>query len=1020
MPKSRKKTKRIFKVGDQVIYDHQEYIVHEASKKGGSYIKLIKRFRPYSRGSTSVQAKYVKKNDERRRQSLDKSMWVFYDVDSGAPALSYIIRRMGDIIEIQPRHVRHTYFVSIYSNCITTNIDPLSVPERDYIPRVPCLYHRYLQARVTVPNRHGTGIVMDYEPVADLFLVSFYNGCYWYNPDDINVVFTDKDPYNCQWIKVGELKFDYLSFSIHFGKHYTKNMLDGGVDMESIRRYVWYMIERNGINHFAQSYSYDIEIFEILMWLENHCHYWKKQETLHFQNNDFMKKMDRDLLDVYMRNETIDMSTICKVKERDNISEIQRRKAFAIESKIRSKPIFKTDITYSDGMFKVDIMQPENAKIRAAGFGRSFMFKYITKVLWHISNKPTAPTWVETQTYQSPLPRWSWTTDMKVPLKPFQERVVYDMRQKELETQCLLSLNTKEGVRFDAVSGYNWCSIVKGGILALKTGMGKTVCTLALIRAQREIKPTLIVLPLTLMDQWISELKRFTDLTYGEIHGRKNNIEEAVKNDVVFTTYGTLLSNYNKDSSSGLFLAFHRVVFDESHQLKTQTSSTVAACWAVNASFRWCLTATPFRKGSFMNIHPQLKMLNIRPFTIRENWFRHILEREDQQSKWILSRLGSIIINPNLQDYVSLPDPENIEYRFLHSDHAYSLINVLYDRYRDKIRDIWRNHGCYGQFSKVMSFINKISMAAMDPSLIDLSEWGERCGDSDFTISSTEDVSNRLDDNKKFELEVKKTLETLEETTCTLCLETVTRPTITNCLHIYCHDCIKRSLEFKKACPICRQTLHERDFVEIKTTNTVDKSDGYTYMNDALGRRVKVKDDVVNMYNNTGSEKLEKLKRIVEERSKVVVYSQYNTVLEHYSKHIRSSIITGKSSRSQRKKNIEKFIHGETQVFFLSTKVADVGINLTEGDTLVFLEPGIDPEVRTQAIGRLQRIGQEKRICIYDMIAGETIEERIQVHKKEYHEAILNIMSSDGSKSSKSKAKKRFLLRYIVKILNLN
>jgi SNF2 family DNA or RNA helicase len=175
-------------------------------------------------------------------------------------------------------------------------------------------------------------------------------------------------------------------------------------------------------------------------------------------------------------------------------------------------------------------------------------------------------------------------------------------------------------------------------------------------------------------------------------------------------------------------------------------------------------------------------------------------------------------------------------------------------------------------------------------------------------------------------------------------------------------------------------------------------------MNDALGRRVKVKDDVVNMYNNIGSEKLEKLKRIVQERSKVVVYSQYNTVLEHYSKHIRSSIITGKSSRSQRKKNIEKFIHGETQVFFLSTKVADVGINLTEGDTLVFLEPGIDPEVRTQAIGRLQRIGQE----------------RIQVHKKEYHEAILNIMSSDGSKSSKSKAKKRFLLRYIVKILNLN
>lgn len=1019
MPKSRKNRNK-FKVGDQVIFCGQEYIVREASKKGGSYIKLIKRFRPYTKARITVQSKYVKRNDERRRRSLDKSMWVYFDVDSDRPVVSYIIRRMGDIIEIQPTHVRHTFFVSIYSNSISTDICPHTVMVENYTPRVPCLYHKYLQARVTVPNRRGPGLVMDYEPIADLFLVSFHSGCYWYNPEHINIVFTDKDPYNCQWIKVGELKIPYESFCIHFGDHYTKSMLSAETDMESIKRYVWHMIQRNNINHFAQSYSSDIEIFQILMWLENHCHYWKKQETLFFRNFDFIKKMDRELLNVYMENQSIDMSTIHKIKSRDSIPDTQRRRAIDIETKLRSKPIFKTQITYSDGMFKVDIIQPENAKIRASCFGRGFVFKYITKVLWHISNKPTAPTWVETQTYKSQMPRWSWTVDMKISLKPFQERIVYDMRQKELETQSLISLNTKEGIRFDAVSGYNWCSVLKGGILALGTGMGKTVCTLALIKAQRDIKPTLIVLPLTLMDQWISELTRFTDLTYGEIYGRKNDIEEAVKKDVVFTTYGTLLSNYNKDSSSGLFLAFHRVVFDESHQLKTHSSSTVAACWAVNASYRWCLTATPFRKGSFMNIHPQLKMLNVRPFTIRENWFRHLLEREDEQSKWILSRLGSIIINPDLNNYVSLPKPQYIEFTFRHSSNAEHLNLILYNKYKEKIRDIWREHGCYAQFSTVLSLINKIAMAAMDPTILDVSEWGERCGDSDFTISSTDDLSNRLDDNKKFEVEVKNTLESLDETTCILCLETVTRPTITNCLHIYCHDCIKRSLEFKNTCPICRQTLHENKFVEIKTTENIDTSDGNTYMSDALGRRVKVNDELIKMYNSITSIKLEKLKHIIQQRSKVVVYSQYNTVLERYSKHIPSCIITGKSSRSQRKKNIDKFIHGETQVFFLSTKVADVGINLTQADTLVFLEPGIDPEVRTQAIGRLQRIGQEKVIFIYDMIIRETIEEKIKIHKKEYNDAIVNIMSSDGSKSTKSKAKKRFLLRYIVKILNLN
>ena len=150
------------------------------------------------------------------------------------------------------------------------------------------------------------------------------------------------------------------------------------------------------------------------------------------------------------------------------------------------------------------------------------------------------------------------------------------------------------------------------------------------------------------------------------------------------------------------------------------------------------------------------------------------------------------------------------------------------------------------------------------------------------------------------------------------------------------------------------------------------------------------------------------------------MYSQYNTILESFAKEIPSSIITGRSSRTQRRTNIDNFKQGVTDVFFLSTKIADVGINLTEGDTLVFLEPGIDSDVEKQAFGRLKRIGQEKTVHVYKLYSTNSIEDNIRQAKPLYEHAVSGVMCSGGSKSYISKKKKQFYLRYITNILKLN
>ena len=86
---------------------------------------------------------------------------------------------------------------------------------------------------------------------------------------------------------------------------------------------------------------------------------------------------------------------------------------------------------------------------------------------------------------------------------------------------------------------------------------------------------------------------------------------------------------------------------------------------------------------------------------------------------------------------------------------------------------------------------------------------------------------------------------------------------------------------------------------------------------------------------------------------------------------------------------MEEFKNGKSKVFFLSTKVADVGINLTEGDTLVFLEPGLENDVKEQAIGRLKRIGQEKSIHIYNLFSKNTIEEKVEKQAKDLMSVLL-------------------------------
>lgn len=980
---------------------NQQYILLRDIKltKTNQSIPALPRFRPYNFHPCYLNTNNCTYNyDYRHERALKKGDWVRYDLDGVTCVRCLVTERLGDEIIIQPRGVGTFINISIFSSLIQIILDP---PDLEPIVLVESLYCDKLHNNVKLKWGESDYYIVDHEPVTNKYLLCQNNRPYtakWRDESEFDTIHETPDKFTCHWQILGKLNFDAYDTGLN---HLNK------MDEDVVPNAIWNHVFVNSINHFATKYNTDYDIYTILLWLEHHRPYWKNR-SYNLQNFNYWEILTHKALESNSDRESINYLTkACSLTRSEVI------KASRIKEKLQSMPLFKTRLKKSGNQFTVTVLIPRNSLIRCIGKNKIFLYNYVSKVLWHLSNKPVSCSWLESRQRIFSLPLVKDEVNMKIPLKPFQQKVIRVMRENEknYNIQSILSLNTRwSGIDFNAITSFwqIYCN-AGGGILSLPTGTGKTVCTLGLI--QKTNGRTLVVLPLTLMDQWISETQKFTDLSWGEIHGRKNTSDGK---DIVFTTYGTVSSKFSKESD--IWGMWKRVVFDESHQFKSHESKIVRACSNICADYRWCLSATPYRQGSFNNLHAQLSMLNVCPFEYKINIFAHLLHKETPQTQWIMSQLSSLIINPNIYN---LNIPQSVDHTIIVPNHHSELYYIMFSIIRDKVRHLLE-YGCGSKHQQLMAWMNYISVCASDPSMLPLELWGETCQEADFCITNIDDLSSSLSNKSGFANEVLNTLKNLKETTCCLCLETLTRPVITDCLHMFCHDCIKRSLEFNRKCPNCRKYLSDNSFKEITASKETSTVDGFTYVYNALGRKIKIPEKTMKLLNNkTENNKLNELKRIVKERNKIVVFSQFNRILENMSSQFPSAIITGRSSRSQRKKNIEKFKTGETNLFFLSTKVADVGINLTEADTLVFLEPGLESAVKTQTLGRVQRIGQDKQVHVYTLITQNTVETSITPQREILEQKINKLMlSSDYSKSYKTKQKKRFHMDYILSILS--
>jgi SNF2-related domain/Helicase conserved C-terminal domain/SWIM zinc finger len=149
-------------------------------------------------------------------------------------------------------------------------------------------------------------------------------------------------------------------------------------------------------------------------------------------------------------------------------------------------------------------------------------------------------------------------------------------------------------------TGYGWLRALAetgfGGVLADDMGLGKTVQTLALLAElhleQKAERPSLLVVPTSLVGTWAREAARFAPglemlvLHGGDRHGR---FESIGGHHVCITTYPLLVRDQDK-----LFAqAWRAVILDEAQNAKNPASNAAKCIRLADADFRLALTGTP-------------------------------------------------------------------------------------------------------------------------------------------------------------------------------------------------------------------------------------------------------------------------------------------------------------------------------------------------------------------------------------------------------------------------------------------
>ncbi|RLJ77646.1 DEAD/DEAH box helicase [Pedobacter alluvionis] len=168
-------------------------------------------------------------------------------------------------------------------------------------------------------------------------------------------------------------------------------------------------------------------------------------------------------------------------------------------------------------------------------------------------------------------------------------------------------------------AGYNWFSFLReynfGGCLADDMGLGKTIQTLAMLQKVKEDDQlldtqttSLIIMPTSLIYNWLTEAKKFTPKLKILAHtgtNRNKDVANFANYDIIITTYG--VTRVDVDEMKNFY--FNYIILDESQNIKNPASKSFKAVRSLKSKNKLILSGTPV-ENSVSDLWSQLTFLN--------------------------------------------------------------------------------------------------------------------------------------------------------------------------------------------------------------------------------------------------------------------------------------------------------------------------------------------------------------------------------------------------------------------------
>ncbi|PNS16994.1 hypothetical protein CAC42_4958 [Sphaceloma murrayae] len=552
---------------------------------------------------------------------------------------------------------------------------------------------------------------------------------------------------------------------------------------------------------------------------------------------------------------------------------------------------------------------------------------------------------------------------------------------------------------------------------------------------------TLLVCPTGVISNWDEQIRdHMAGIKYYKYYGTKRtrNVKLLASFDIVITSYQTLANEMTRSNSAFNALSrlnWYRVVLDEAHTIKNMQTNAFKGCCSIASPRRWAVTGTPVQ-NRLDDLGALVKFMKLVPFHEKANWELSFLAKFKSGDSMALDNLkalvGSVMLRRSKKK-INIEDPDRytIELEFSPTERA--LYEAFMKDSGNKVNAILSDGRLRGKgTAHMLTFITRLRLICC--------HGRELLSDEDMKVLEGRTVEDAIDIGGEDDLdkplltdhEIYNTLSLMRDTSVNQCTMTGCTHWIGNedpateanqeeseddeddtdkdnvkddaplgymtaCYKLLCNKHVDKYKATVAAsittdrycdCSLC-ETYHRAALAPITrsgidaeierkhqaTLNRQNRGDG-TY----TGPHTKVRALIERLEQNA----IESLALPAGEPPiRSVVFSGWTTYMDLIGIGLEDAGIPflrldGSMHVRRRAKVIEQFRSDPTYaVLLVSIKAGGQGLNFTAANKVYMMEPQFNPGVENQAVDRVHRIGQTRKVEVVKFVMRDSFEGRI-------------------------------------------